>query len=78
MNLVVRIHHLQLASSFDARPILVSLRGKLRGALASTKRTMGFNITALERVRKSAQVAAMQVDEMGEIVASGFGSAAQK
>jgi len=69
VNLLVRIHHQQLASSPQTRGVLASLQERLRASLGAIRGGMGFNATALDYIRRQIQATATEVDEMGVAVA---------
>lgn len=52
-TLLVRLHHPQLVATPSARPALVQLQLLLRQRVQGLKDTMGFNLAALQHLKRS-------------------------
>ena len=68
-TLLVRLYNPQLIATPAARPTLVQLQTLLRGSVQGLKDTMGFNLAALQHLKRSVKErhvsAAMDVDGDG-------------
>ena len=51
-TLLLRVHMQQLMATPSARPVLTELQGLLRGRVQSLKDGMGFNLAAMEHLRR--------------------------
>ena len=52
-TLLVRLHHPQLVGTPSARPTLIQLQTLLRQRVQGLKDTMGFNLAALQHLKRS-------------------------
>ena len=52
-TLLVRLHHPQLVATPSARPTLIQLQTLLRQRVQGLKATMGFNLAALQHLKRS-------------------------
>ena len=52
-TLLVRLHHPQLVATPSARPTLIQLQTLLRQRVQGLKDTMGFNLAALQHLKRS-------------------------
>ena len=52
-TLLVRLHHPQLVATPSARPTLIQLQTLLRQRVQGLKDTMGFNLAALQYLKRS-------------------------
>eukprot|EP00891_Asterochloris_glomerata_P007696 jgi/Astpho2/7696/e_gw1.00115.7.1_t len=54
-TLLMRLHHQQLMATPQARPLMIKLQKRLREGIQDVKDVMGFNLAALQHLRRAAQ-----------------------
>lgn len=68
-TLLVRLHNPQLIATPAARPTLVQLQTLLRGSVQGLKDTMGFNLAALQHLKRSVKDRHSAMGDDGDIIA---------
>jgi U3 small nucleolar RNA-associated protein 12 len=57
LSYILRIHASQIVATSSLRPLLISLRGHLRGALVRQKSQVSYNLAALKFIKRQEESA---------------------